>query len=50
MKKPYAEPKMTVDSFENLITTGRPGDLIVPSAGGGEGGGSNGIIFEDEEY
>lgn len=49
MKKPYVEPKMTVDSFENLITTGRPGDLIIPSAGGGEGGG-NRIIFEDEEY
>ena len=43
MKKPYLEPKMTIERFEDSIVTRIP-------TSGGEGGGSLGIIFEDEEY
>lgn len=49
MKKTYVEPCMMIETFDDLISTGRPPDLNAPSGNiGGVGG--NGIIFEDEEY
>ena len=46
MKKPYVEPKMTVENFDDMITTA-PRPTLKPIGSTVSG---NGIIFEDEEY